>query len=271
MITPVTPIMERSNVTIAGAKGSDKQTIVFLHGLGGDQTMWRLLTPAFEARYRLVLLDLVGTGKSDLNAYSTATHGTLHGHATDLLDVLRALALHDAVFVGHSVGAMIGLLAAVREPQRFAKMVLIAPSPRFLNEADYAGGFEQADVNELLTAMKGDCRDWPQAFAPVMMGKDEQPELVLELTNSFVQTNPEIARHFARVAFLSDSRPELPFLTIPTLIVQSARDVIAPLAVGHFLNEQLADSRLVVVETGGHCPHLSAPDETLAALRPFIG
>ena len=263
--------MERSNVTILGASGPDTRTIVFLHGLGGDQTMWRLLTPAFEARHQLVLLDLVGAGRSDLNAYGHATHGSLHGHATDLLEVMRTLALHDAVFVGHSVGAMIGVLAAVREPQRFAKMVLISPSPRFLNEAGYAGGFEQKDLNELLAAMEGDYRGWSQSFAPVMMGKDERPELVMELTNSFVRTNPEIARHFARVAFFSDCRADLDHLTIPTLIVQSAHDVIAPLAVGEYLHEQLADSRLVVVDTGGHCPHLSAPTETLAAMCPFIG
>ncbi len=244
--------------------------MVFLHGLGGDQSMWRLIAPAFEAEYQVVLLDLVGAGKSDATAYGHDTHATLDGHATDLLGVMHTLGLFEAVFVGHSVGAMIGVLAAVREPQRFARMVLISPSPRFINEAGYAGGFEQSDISELLAAMEGDYHGWSHAMAPVMMGKDERPELVLELTNSFVRTNPEIARHFARVTFLSDSRAELPFLTIPTLIVQSAHDVIAPLAVGHYLNEQLADSRLVVVETGGHCPHLSAPQHTLSAMYKFV-
>jgi sigma-B regulation protein RsbQ len=265
-----TSILERSNVTVSGATGPTKQTVVFLHGLGGDQTNWRLLTPAFEERYQVVLLDLIGSGKSDLSAYSTTTHGTLEGHAHDLLGVLSALALHDVVFVGHSVGAMIGVMAAVREPERFSKMVLISPSPRFINEGSYAGGFEQKDITELLAAMDGDYSGWSHGFAPVMMGAQAQPELVLELSNSFVQSNPEIVKHFARVTFFSDTRAELDFLTIPTLIVQSAHDVIAPLAVGHYINEHLADSRMVVVETGGHCPHLSAPDKTLAAMDHFL-
>ncbi|MDB5234674.1 MAG: sigma factor sigB regulation protein rsbQ [Hymenobacter sp.] len=265
-----TSILERSNATISGRTGSGVQSIVFLHGLGGDQSMWRLIAPTFEDRYQVVLLDLIGAGKSDLSAYSKTTHGTLDGHSTDLLSVLSALALHDVIFVGHSVGAMIGVLAAVREPERFAKMVLISPSPRFVNEAGYAGGFEQKDINELLAAMEGDYNGWSHGFAPVMMGADDRPELVMELTNSFVNTNPEIAKHFARVTFFSDTRAELGFLTIPTLIVQSARDVIAPLAVGHYINEQLADSRMVVVETGGHCPHLTGPQETLSAMDKFM-
>ncbi|HEX8507316.1 MAG TPA: alpha/beta hydrolase [Hymenobacter sp.] len=270
MSSSSTSVLQRSNVTISGATGPDKQTILFLHGLGGDQSNWRLLTSAFEERYQVVLLDLIGSGNSDASAYSTTAHGTLDGHATDLLGVLSALALHDVVFVGHSVGAMIGVLAAVREPERFATMVLISPSPRFINEEGYTGGFEQKDITELLAAMDGDYHGWSHGFAPVMMGQHERPELVMELTNSFVQSNPEIVKHFARVTFFSDTRAELDFLTIPTLIVQSAHDIIAPLAVGHYINEQLADSRMVVVETGGHCPHLSAPEKTLAAMSHFL-
>ena len=246
------------------------QAIVFLHGLGGDQRNWHHLAPAFEDRYQVVLLDLIGAGQSDPQAYSPATHATLDAHASDLLDVMRALALHNAIFVGHSMGAMIGVLAAIREPRRFANMVLVSPSPRFLNGAGYPSGFEQTDINELLAAMEGDYLGWATGFAPVMMGTDQRPELVMEFTNSFVRTNPEIARHFARVTFFSDSRAALPFLSSPTLIVQSAHDVIAPLAVGQYLNEQLADSRLVVVETGGHCPHLSATQATLAAMADFL-
>ena len=264
-------VLERSNTTVSGMTGPNTQTIVFLHGLGGDQHDWRLVAPTLEDRYQVVLIDLIGAGKSDQAAYLPATtHSTLDGHATDLLGVLQALALHDVVFVGHSVAAMIGVIAAVREPGRFAKMVLISPSPRFINEKGYAGGFEQKDINELLGAMESDYHGWAHGFAPVMMGQHERPELAMELTNSFVRTNPEIAKHFARVTFFSDTRTELGFLTIPTLIVQSAHDVIAPLAVGHYINEQLADSRLVVVETNGHCPHLSAPQETLSALDAFL-
>ena len=263
-------ILERSNVTLSGASGPNTQAIVFLHGLGGDQSDWRLVAPAFEDQYQVVLLDLVGAGKSDLRAYNHDTHGTLHGHATDLLAVLSALALHDVVFVGHSVAAMIGVIAAVREPERFAKMVLVSPSPRFINDKGYNGGFEQQDIKELLAAMEADYHGWSHGFAPVMMGQQESPELVLGLTNSFVRTNPEIVKHFARVTFFSDTRAELGFLTIPTLIVQSAHDVIAPLAVGHYINEQLADSRITVIETGGHCPHLSASQQTLGAIANFL-
>ena len=271
MTSSSTSVLERSNATVSGITGPNAPTIIFLHGLGGDQHDWRLVAPTFEDRYQVVLIDLIGAGKSDQAAYLPATtHSTLDGHATDLLGVLQALALHDVVFVGHSVAAMIGVIAAVREPGRFAKMVLISPSPRFINEKGYAGGFEQKDINELLGAMESDYHGWAHGFAPVMMGQHERPELAMELTNSFVRTNPEIAKHFARVTFFSDTRTELGFLTIPTLIVQSAHDVIAPLAVGHYINEQLADSRLVVVETNGHCPHLSAPQETLSALDAFL-
>lgn len=271
MKASATSILERSHVTVTGATGPNKQSIVFLHGLGGAQSDWCLVVPHFENQYQVVLVDLIGAGKSDLMAYSPTTrHSKLAGHAEDLLDVMSALVLHDVVFVGHSVASMIGVLAAVREPERFAKMVLISPSPRFINEKGYAGGFEQKDINELLAAMEGDYHGWSQGFAPVMMGQRESPELVMELTNSFVRTNPEIAKHFARVTFLSDTRAELGFITIPTLIVQSAHDIIAPLAVGHYINEHLADSRMVVVETGGHCPHLSAPQETLSAVDYFL-
>lgn len=265
-----TAILERSNVVVSGASGPNTPALVFLHGLGADQASWRLLVPHYEADYQVIQLDLVGAGGSNLNQYSRERHGELAGHADDLLDVLRTLALYDVVFVGHSVGAMIGVIAAVREPQRFKKMVLISPSPRFINEQGYAGGFEQKDITELLAAMEADYHGWSQGISPVMMGVDESPELVMELTNSFVRTNPEIARHFARVTFLSDTRAELAFLRSPTLVIQSAHDVIAPLAVGHYINEQLTDSRIVVVETGGHCPHLSAPQQTQAAIDAFL-
>ncbi|MDO7848446.1 alpha/beta hydrolase [Hymenobacter sp. M29] len=271
MNSSATSILERSHVTISGATGPNKPTIVFLHGLGGDQSDWRLVAPHFEDQYQVVLLDLIGAGQSDLTAYQpTAKHGSLAGHADDLLEVLSALAVHDVVFVGHSVASMIGVIAAVREPQRFSRMVLVSPSPRFINEKGYNGGFEQKDINELLAAMEGDYNGWANGFAPVMMGQQESPELVMGLTNSFVRTNPEIAKHFARVTFFSDTRAELGFLTIPTLIVQSAHDIIAPLAVGHYINEQLADSRMKVIETGGHCPHLSAPQQTLSAMDHFL-
>ena len=268
MISSSSAILEKSNVTVSG---SGTQTLVFLHGLGADQSQWRLVAPSYEDRYQVVLLDLVGAGQSDCQAYDPhARHSSLQGHANDLLDVLRALDLQEVVFVGHSISAMIGVLAALREPTRFAKLVLLSPSPRFLNDTGYIGGFEQTDIHELLAAMDHDYTGWSSMMAPVLIGAGQRPELVLEMSNSFVHTNPDIARHFARVTFLSDHREVLPFLLTPTLILQSAHDVVAPLAVGLYLQQQLVDSELVVIETTGHCPHLSAPEQTRAAINGFL-
>ncbi|TVT40209.1 alpha/beta hydrolase [Hymenobacter setariae] len=260
--------LRRSNVTITG-QGSPAPAIVFLHGLGSDQTSWRRLAPAFEDRYQVLLLDLVGAGSSDLAAYDYAKYGSLHAHADDLLAVLHELDLYNVVFVGHSISSMIGVLAAIKEPKRFGRLVLLAPSPRFVNAEGYKGGFEQKDIQELLAAMEGNYHGWSQGIAPVMVGA-ENPELVLELTNSFLQTQPAIAQHFARVTFFSDHRADLPFLTTPTLILQCAHDVIAPLAVGNYINETLADSQLVVIDTPGHSAHLSAPAETLQEIEKFL-
>ncbi|WP_460504236.1 alpha/beta fold hydrolase, partial [Hymenobacter agri] len=189
----------------------------------------------------------------------------------DLLDVLRALDLTGVVLIGHSIGAMIGVLAAVREPARFARLVLLAPSPRFLNGRDYAGGFEAADVEELLTSLESNQADWAQAFAPVAVGDATRPDLIMALSGSFASTNPGVLRHLARVAFFNDSRLALPLLSTPTLIVQPARDVMVPLGVGYYLHEQLPDSQLVIIDTSGHYPHLTAPEATLAAIGKFLG
>jgi sigma-B regulation protein RsbQ len=245
-------ILSRSNVQVSGR---GRQAVVLLHGLGCNQTIWQALLPAFEAHYRVVRLDLVGAGGSWLGEYSRERHGSLAGHATDLLDVLRALNLTDVVFIGHSIGAMIGVLAAVREPARFARLVLLAPSPRFLNGRDYAGGFEAADVEELLTSLETDQNEWAQRFAPMAIGDSNRPDLIMALSSSFASTNPGVLRHLARVAFFNDSRLELPLLGTPALIVQPARDVMAPLGVGYFLHEQLSDSQLVIIDTSGYFPH----------------
>ena len=268
MNTNSTPILQRSNVTICGLD-STAPAIVFLHGLGSDQSSWRLLAPAFENRFQVVRLDLVGAGKSDLTAYDYAKYATLRAHADDLLAVLHELNLHDIVFVGHSVSSMIGVLAAIKEPERFARLVLLAPSPRFVNTEGYTGGFEQKDINELLAAMENNYHGWSQGIAPVMMGA-ENPELIMELTNSFFQTHPSIAQHFAHVTFSCDHREDLPFLTTPTLILQCAHDVIAPLAVGNYIHEALADSQLVIIDTPGHCAHLTAPEQTLREIEKFL-
>ena len=243
--------------------------MVFLHGLGSDQTSWHRVAPAFADRYQLVLLDLVGAGKSDTASYEYTKYASLNAHADDLLAVLRELDLREVVFVGHSVASMIGVLAAIKEPKRFGRLVLLAPSPRFVNDAGYVGGFEQKDIQELLAAMEANYYGWSEGMAPVMTDAS-RPEIVLELTNSFFHTNPAIAQHFARVTFLSDHRADLPFLTTPALILQCAHDVIAPLAVGTYLNENLMDSLLVVIDTPGHCAHLTAPAETLREIEFFL-
>lgn len=260
-------VLTRNNVTVTG---TGQQAMVFVHGFGCNQHMWRLVAPAFEHRYRVVLLDLVGAGKSDLSAYDPARYSTLEAHAEDVLAVLQALDLHGAVLVGHSVSAMIAVLAAIREPERVAQLVLVAPSPRFLNDVGYTGGFEPADIEELLDTMDDNYLGWSAGIAPVIMGHPDKPALADELNNSFCNTDPTIARHFARVTFLSDNRADLPRLQTPALIVQSAQDVLAPLAVGHYLQQHLAHSQLTILDTSGHCPHLSAPEATITAINLFL-
>jgi sigma-B regulation protein RsbQ len=260
-------VLKRNNVTVSGA---GQQAMVFVHGFGCDQRMWRLVAPAFEGRYRVVLLDLVGAGQSDLTAYDPARYSTLAAHAGDVLEVMHALDLHGAILVGHSVSAMIGALAAIREPARIARLVMVGPSPCYINHEGYTGGFEQADIDELLAAMDDNYLGWSGAITPVIMGHPEQPELTEELSNSFCRTDPTIARHFARVTFLSDNRADLRHLATQALILQCAHDVIAPPAVGAYLHRLLPGSQLVVLDTSGHCPHLSAPEATIAAINQFL-
>lgn len=265
--TPISAL-RRSNVTISG-QPSPAPAILFLHGLGADQTSWRRVAPTFEDRYQVILLDLVGAGKSDVASYDYARYGSLSAHADDLLAVLHELDLQEVVFVGHSISSMIGVLAAIKEPRRFGRLVLLAPSPRFVNAEGYRGGFEQKDIQELLTAMEANYHGWSEGIAPLMTDAN-RPELVMELTNSFFQTNPSIAQHFARVTFYSDHREDLPFLTTPTLILQCAHDVIAPVAVGTYLQENLADSQLVIIDTPGHSAHLTAPADVVQEIEQFL-
>jgi len=259
--------IKRNNVKVLG-RGT--RTLLMAHGYGCDQNMWRLITPAFQDEYRVVLFDHVGAGHSDATAYSRTRHGTLRGYAQDVLEICRELDLRDAIFVGHSVSAMIGVLAAIEEPSRFEKLILIGPSPCYLNEGDYVGGFSRDDIEGLLESLDSNYLGWSSAMAPAIMGNPERPELGEELTNSFCRTDPEIARHFARVTFLSDNRADLPRLRTPSLILQCSQDVLAPLAVGEYLHRALADSQLRVLNATGHCPHLSAPEETIAAMKAYL-
>lgn len=244
--------------------------MLFAHGFGCDQNMWRFVAPAFSD-YRTILFDHVGAGRSDLSAYRPEKYRRLDGYAQDVLEICRELNLRDVVFVGHSVSAMIGVLAAIQEPQRFAKLVLVGPSPCYINGDDYQGGFAREEIEGLIDFLDSNYLGWSSTMAPVIMGNADRPELGEELTNSFCRTDPEIARQFARVTFFSDNRADLAKLTIPSLILQCSEDVIAPLAVGEYLKQNLLQSRLVILRATGHCPNLSAPEETIAAMRAFLG
>jgi len=243
--------------------------MIFAHGFGCDQNMWRFITPAFQDCYKIILFDYVGHGQSDA-AFDQARYGSLQGYADDVLAICRELNLKDVIFVGHSVSAMIGILAAIREPERFDRLVLIGPSPRYIDDADYVGGFQQEDIEGLLDSLDSNHLGWSSTMAPVIMGNPDRPELGEELTNSFCRTNPEIAKHFARVTFLSDNRADLPKVTTKALILQCSQDAIAPEAVGHFVHQNLPGSEFVLMQASGHCPNLSAPEETIAAMEAFL-
>ena len=244
--------------------------MVFAHGFGCDQHMWRHVTPAFEPDHRIVLFDHVGAGQSDISAYAADKYSSLTGYADDLLEICRELELRDVIFVGHSVSAMIGVLAAGREPDRFAKLVLVGPSPRYVNDGDYVGGFTREDIDELLESLDSNYLGWSRAMAPGIMGTPDRPELGEELTDSFCRTDPAIARAFARTTFLSDNRNDLAGVRVPTLVLQCSSDVIAPRAVGEYVHRAIPGSRLVVLAATGHCPNLSAPEETVAAIKAFV-
>jgi sigma-B regulation protein RsbQ len=261
-------VIERNNVKLAGQVGS--RPMLFAHGFGCDQNMWRHVAPAFEDDHRVVLFDHVGAGGSDLSAYDRAKYSSLQGYADDVLEICRELELRDVIFVGHSVSSMVGVLAAAQEPDRFAKLVLVGPSPRYIDEGDYVGGFQLEDIEGLLESLDSNYLGWSHQFGPVIMGRPDRPELGEELTNSFCRTDPEIARHFARVTFTSDNRADLQRVRTPALVLQCSDDVIAPTAVGEYVHAHLADSELVLLDATGHCPNLSAPDETIAAIRAFL-
>ena len=260
-------VQQRNNVHIMG---EGPLTMVFSHGFGCDQNMWRLIAPQYASRFRTVTFDLVGAGGSDLNAYDAQKYDSLSGYADDLLEVIDAFAQGPIVFVGHSVSAMVGLLAGIRAPERFIGHVMVGPSPCYINDGDYVGGFTRDDIHSLLDTLDSNYLGWASSTAPAIMGAPSQPELGVELTQSFCRTDPDIAKHFARVTFLSDNRADLPKLQTPTLIVQSSDDLIAPVAVGEYLQRTLPNATLRVVNNVGHCPHLSAPCASADAINEFL-
>jgi sigma-B regulation protein RsbQ len=244
--------------------------MLFAHGFGCDQHMWRHVAPRFEDEFKVILFDHVGAGGSDLSAYDAGRYTSLNPYADDVLDICRELDLDDVVFVGHSVSAMIGVLAATKEPARFAKLVLVGPSPRYIDDDDYVGGFGEGDINELLESLESNYLGWSSAMAPVIMANQDRPDLGAELTESFCRTDPAIARQFARVTFLSDNRADLHKVDVPTLVLQCTNDVIAPVAVGEFVAREMPNADLVMLDATGHCPNLSAPDETADAIAAFV-
>ena len=260
-------ILKMQNVRVLG-RGT--RVIMFAHGFGCDQTVWKAITPAFEDAFKVVLFDHVGAGASDIAAFDRARHSDLNGYAADVIAIGDALGLNDVVFVGHSVSAMIGILSAVRRPDLFSRLVLIGPSPRYLDDGDYRGGFDAATLHELLDFMDSNYLGWSSAMAPAIMGNPDRPELAAGLTESFCRADPEIAKHFARVTFFSDNRADLPLLTVPSLILQCSSDVIAPEFVGAYMHEHLRESRLVRLAATGHCPHVSHPAEVVGAMKGYL-
>jgi len=258
----------RNNVVEHGSRSA--RPMVFAHGFGCDQTMWRYVWPEFARDHRVVLFDHVGFGSSAVSTWDRDRYATLDGYAQDVLEICRELDLSDVVFVGHSVSAMIGVLAAAAAPDRFGRLVLIGPSPRYLDDDGYRGGFTVDDIEGLLQSMDSNYLGWSSAMAPVIMGNEDRPALSAELTNSFCRTDPEIAAHFARVTFLSDNRQDLARVPTPSLVLQCAQDAIAPEAVGEYVHRSLPNSRYVALDATGHCPNLSAPEETVASIRAFL-
>jgi sigma-B regulation protein RsbQ len=260
--------VQRYNVTVSGLDGG--QPLLFAHGFGCDQNMWRYVAPRFEDAFQVVLFDHVGAGRSDVSNYDPIRYSSLDAYADDVVEICRELDLRDVIFVGHSVSSMIGVLAALREPDRFAKLVLVGPSARYVNDGDYVGGFSESDIEELLESLESNYLGWSSAMAPVIMGNADRPELGEELTESFCRTDPKIAGQFARTTFLSDNRSDLGRVGVPTLILQCSNDAIAPTSVGLYVADAIPDSTFVLLDATGHCPNLSAPEATADAIADFI-
>ena len=259
--------LARNNVNVSG-RGS--RAMMFSHGFGCDQSMWAEVARAFEPDFKVVLFDHVGAGRSDLSAYDSAKYSTLDGYADDVIEIGRELGLTDAVFVGHSVSAMIGALASIKAPGMFSDLIMVGPSPRYLDDEGYTGGFSREQIDELLEFLADNHLGWSAAMAPAIMGNAARPELGERLTNSFCATDPTIAREFARVTFLSDNREDLAKISARTLVLQCREDIIAPNSVGEYVHERVPDSRFMLLDATGHCPNLSAPEEVTAAIRAFV-
>lgn len=262
-------VVARNNIKSVGVEGAP--LLLLAHGFGCDQNLWRPIVERLRSDFRIVLMDHVGAGGADPAAWDADKYSTLHGYADDVLDIVRELDLHNVVYVGHSVAAMIGALAVIADPSRFAKLVMVTPSPRYIDDGDYHGGFSESDIDELLESIDANYLGWSQAMAPVIMGNPDRPDLHAELEATFCRTDPACARVFARATFLSDNRSDLPHIPVPTLVLECTQDAIAPRTVGAFVQQQIPGSTLVTLDAMGHCPHVSDPDATAAAIAAFAG
>ena len=260
-------VVQRNNVTI---KGQGEEILLFAHGFGCDQTLWQSLTMYFEKSYKMILFDYVGAGNSDITAYDSVKYNTLNGYVQDVIDIIEAYELKNITFIGHSVSSMIGMFAAIKKPQYFSKLIMIGPSPYYLNDGDYKGGFERSEIDELLVTMEMNFEGWASYMAPIAMNQSSDSPLTKRLERTLVSTNSTIARQFAEVTFFSDSRTKLAELQTPALIMQCANDSIVPVEVGYFLKDHIPNSELVILNTRGHYPHLSDPKLTAEIIINYI-
>ena len=252
--------------------GSTSNPMVFAHGLGCNQTMWKDVAPAFQSTHQIVMFDLMGFGNSDTSCFSYERYQTLEGYADDFIEVVEETCFEPAVFVSHSVSGMIGILAACKRPDLFRQLILIGPSACYLNDGEsYLGGFEKQDIEGLIDAMQSNYLGWAGQMAPAIMGNAERPELTDTLRDSFCRTNPEIARHFAALTFWSDNRSDLAKAYTPALILQCAEDVIAPVEVGKYVADQMPNATFVQLRATGHCPHVSHPAEVIQEIERYVG
>ena len=262
-------VLRRHAVRVTGKP--DGQPMLFAHGFGCDQTLWRFVAPTFEADYRVVTFDYVGAGASDRAAYDRERYSTLQGYADDVLEICRALDLREVVLVGHSVSATVAILASIAEPERFPDLVLVTPSPRYLDDPpDYRGGFSEADIDGLLELMDVNAMGWAAFLAPVVMGNPDRPELATDLEKTFCSIDPVMARQFAQVTFRADNRPDLARVSTPSLIIQCLNDAVAPMEVGEYVHDEIRGSAIRVIDAVGHCPHVSHPQQTIDAIRAYL-
>jgi sigma-B regulation protein RsbQ len=260
-------VLKRNNVVVGG---NGDTAMMFAHGFGCDQNMWRYIYPAFQNNHKTVLFDHVGAGNSDLSAYSFQKYDKLEGYAEDIVEIANELNIREGIFVGHSVSGIMGIMAAAMAPDIFKTLILVSPSSSYINQDNYTGGFSKAEIDELLESMNNNHLGWSMAMAPVIMGNPDRKELQDELANSFCKTDPDIAKHFARTTFLTDKRDILPQTNVPILILQCSNDLIAPVEVGQYMHQHTPDSKLVIMKATGHCPNLSAPEETILAMNNYL-